>query len=746
MKRRETIRINGMTCAACARGVERSVTKLEGVYSVAVNLATNSASVEYETKKCTHNQIFASIRKAGFTPLEAAADASKSAEKNQKKAKINLIVALVFSIPLFIISMGHMWGMPLPAAIAPENNALIYALLQLCLTLPVLWAGRGFFIVGAKSAFHRNPNMDTLVMMGSGAAFVFSLITMIKISGGDVHAVHDLYFESAAMIITFVLIGKSLEAASKSKTTNALGALRSLAPKTAVVLQDGIEVEKPTAEIKVGDIIVIKPGFAISADGEIISGETTVDESMLTGESMPVKKAAGDSVFSGTSNKNGAVQVRVTTEHAGTVLSKIITLVENAQTGKAPIQRLADKISGVFVPAVLAVAVIAAVIWAFLGKDFHFVLSIFISVLVIACPCALGLATPTAIMVATGKAAQNGILIKGGEPLELLHKVDTIVFDKTGTLTCGKPVVTDIVSHALEQEQLLSYAAAAEKNSEHVLAEAVLAKAEELEISPQTCAGFEMLSGRGIKAQIDDCTFLVGNRRLMEEYNIDISEYNKEIETFSADGKTPVLMAKNAKAAGVIAIADALKPDSAEAVKQLHKRNIRTVMLTGDNKKTANALAKLAGIDEVYAEVLPDDKAHIIKKLQEEGRTVAMVGDGINDAPALTLADVGVAIGTGTDIAVDSADIVLMGGKISEVVKAVEIGRQTIRTVKQNLFWAFCYNTVGIPIAAGALYAVGGMLLNPMFAAAAMSLSSVTVVTNSLLLRRKVQFKTNISE
>lgn len=738
MKKKETIKINGMTCAACSRGVERSVTRLDGVISVAVNLATNSAAVEYDNKKCTHEKIFETIKKAGFTPVEPSVNGEENSEKARKKAKINLIVALVFSIPLFIISMGHMWGMPLPEAIDPMVNPMVYAVLQLVLTIPVLIAGRGFFIVGTRSAFHRNPNMDTLVMMGSGAAFIFSIITMIKIASNTGSA-HDLYFESAAMIVTFVLIGKTLEAMSKAKTTNAIGKLRDLAPKTATVLKNGVEVEIPTSEITVGDIIIVKPGSAISADGEIISGETTVDESMLTGESMPVKKVIGDAVFSGTVNKNGAVSIKVTTEHSGTVLSKIITLVEDAQTGKAPIQRLADKISGVFVPAVLIIAVLAALIWAVIGKDFHFVLSIFISVLVIACPCALGLATPTAIMAATGKAAQNGILIKGGEPLELLHKVNTVVFDKTGTLTEGKPTVTDIISNSYDDITLLSLIAAAEKNSEHILAEAVLTKAESMNVSLPVCESFDSVSGMGIKAQIDDNSVLIGNIKLMNEYNIDFSEYNNDIDRLSGDGKTPVLTAVNQKCAGVIAISDALKADSINSIKELHSANIKTVMLTGDNKRTANALAKLAGIDTVFSEVLPDNKAEVIEKLKAGGNIVAMVGDGINDAPALTTANVGIAIGTGTDIAVDSADIVLMNNGIGGVVKALEIGKKTIRTVKQNLFWAFCYNTIGIPIAAGALYAVSGTLLNPMFAAAAMSLSSVTVVTNSLLLRRKIK-------
>lgn len=738
MKKKENIRINGMTCAACSRGVERSVGRLDGVISVAVNLATNSALVEYDNKKCTHSQIFETIKKAGFTPLESTADTKLSTEKAQKRAKQNLIIALIFSIPLFIISMGHMWGMPLPKIIDPMVNPMAYAVLQLILTIPVLIAGRGFFIVGTRSAFHRNPNMDTLVMMGSGAAFIFSIITMFKISNSTGSA-HDLYFESAAMIITFVLIGKTLEAVSKSKTTDALVKLRDLAPKTATVIKNGIEVLMPTSEIIVGDIIIIKPGSSISADGEIISGETTVDESMLTGESMPVKKSVGDNVFSGTVNKNGAVNVKVTTEHSGTVLSKIITLVEDAQAGKAPIQRLADKISGVFVPVVLIIAVLAALIWAAIGKDFHFVLSIFISVLVIACPCALGLATPTAIMAATGKAAQNGILIKGGEPLELLHKVNTVVFDKTGTLTEGKPTVTDIISHSYEDFSLLAIAAAAEKNSEHVLAEAVIEKSKELKIQLPECRDFETVSGKGIKAIIKEKSVLIGNKKLMNEYNINFIEYNNDIEKLSSDGKTPVLISINERCAGVIAIADALKQDSVGAIKELHSRNIKTVMLTGDNKRTADVLAKAAGIDTVFSEVLPDDKASIIEKLKADGSTVAMVGDGINDAPALTTATVGIAIGTGTDIAVDSADIVLMNNGIGGVVKALETGKKTIRTVKQNLFWAFCYNIIGIPIAAGALFAVTGTLLNPMFAAAAMSLSSVTVVTNSLLLRRKIK-------
>lgn len=733
MKKKTTVLIEGMSCAACSRGVERSVSKVNGVLGVTVNLTTNSAAVIYENKQCELSDIEAAVVRAGFKVVKNKDTANENAAKNEKMSKVNLIIALIFSIPLFVISMGHMVGISLPDAISPDSNPVVFALVQLVLVIPVLIAGRKFFINGVRAVFHKNPNMDTLVAMGSSSAFIYSIVMTAKIiADNDGHS-HHLYYESAGMIITFILIGKMLEAISKKRTTDAVGKLRSLIPDTTEVMRNGEKITVKTAEIQIGDIFTVVPGSAVAADGKVISGSTSVDESMITGESMPVSKKTGDTVFGGTINKNGTIEVEVTSVYGETVLSQIIRSVEEAGASKAPIATLADKISGIFVPTVFAIAVLSAVIWALTGKDFSFCLNVFISVLVIACPCALGLATPTAIMVATGKGAQNGILFKGGEPLEALSKADTVVFDKTGTLTKGDPQVTDILPVGISEEELLKYCASAEKNSEHLLGEAIVEKygGEYYESTD-----FEALSGLGLRANVNGKQVFIGNRELMSENGVDENVTEKIGAPLSDEGKTVVYISIDKEFAGAIAIADVLKDDAAETVKSLNSLGIETVMLTGDNEKTANAIAKIAGIKTVFAEVLPKDKQNVIIDLQKQGKKVCMVGDGINDAPALVSADVGVAVASGTDVAVESADVVLMNGETSSLYKAIKLSQKTLRKIKQNLFWAFAYNTVGIPIAAGLLYALGGNLLDPMFAAAAMSLSSVTVVTNSLLLRR----------
>lgn len=733
MKKKTTVLIEGMSCAACSRGVERSVSKVNGVSDVTVNLTTNSAAVVYENKQCELSDIEAAVVRAGFKVVKNKEAATENAAKNEKMSKINLIVALIFSIPLFFISMGHMIGISLPGAISPDSNPVRFALIQLVLVIPVLIAGRKFFINGVRAVLHKNPNMDTLVAMGSSSAFIYSLIMTVKIiSDNDGHS-HHLYFESAGMIITFILIGKMLEAISKKRTTDAVGKLRSLIPDTTEIMRNGEKMTVKTAEIQIGDIFTVVPGSAVAADGKVISGSTSVDESMITGESMPVSKKTGDTVFGGTINKNGTVEVEVTAVYGETVLSQIIRSVEDAGASKAPIATLADKISGIFVPTVFTIAVLSAVIWALTGKDFSFCLNVFISVLVIACPCALGLATPTAIMVATGKGAQNGILFKGGEPLEALSKANTVVFDKTGTLTKGDPQVTDILPVGISEEELLKYCASAEKNSEHLLGEAIVKKynGEYFDVTD-----FEALSGLGLSATVNGKPVFIGNRELMSKNGIDENIAEKIGAPLGSEGKTVVYVSIDKEFAGAIAIADVLKDDAAETVKSLNELGVETVMLTGDNQKTANAIAKKAGIKTVFAEVLPKDKQNVIIDLQKQGKKVCMVGDGINDAPALVSADVGVAVASGTDVAVESADVVLMNSETTSLYKAIKLSQKTLRKIKQNLFWAFAYNTVGIPIAAGLLYALGGNLLDPMFAAAAMSLSSVTVVTNSLLLRR----------
>lgn len=736
------IAIDGMHCAACSASVQETLQKLPGVESAAVNIATNKAAVRFDSAVVTEEQIRQTIVRVGFTPVDLSKVDKEEREQarldENRSQRVRLITAVVFAVPLFYVAMGHMIGLPLPALIHPEHNPYLFALLQLMLTLPIVVAGRDFFVIGTKAVMRLKPNMDSLIAMGSAAALGYSSVILVRIFFDPEHATHlthELYFESAGIILTFILLGRYMEASSKRKSSKAIEKLMELSPKTAVVERHGEEMVLPVEEVLVGDIVVIRPGMTLPVDGEVLSGTTSVDESMLTGESMPVEKNPGSGVWAGTSNKNGFIKIKATHAVADSAVSRVVALVEEAQNSKAPIARLADKISGKFVPAVFAVAVVAAVIWFAVQRETGFSLTIFVSVLVIACPCALGLATPTAIMVGTGKGAQEGILIKGGQALESAHKIDTVVFDKTGTVTNGKPVVTDIVPETVTADKLLMYAAAAEKGSEHPIGEAIAEHARERAVTVPDATDFRAVRGRGIEAKTDGKHLLLGNPAFMQENSVDITTMQAQYEELSKSGKTVVFLAADGVLLGMIAVADTIKEDSAAAVQSLHKQGLKVAMLTGDNQDAAAYIAAQAGIDRVYSELLPEEKVEVIRSMQSSGSRVAMVGDGINDAPALVTAEVGVAIGTGTDIAIESADIVLMGTGLQLVPRCVALSKKTMRTIKQNLFWAFAYNVVCIPVAAGLLYVFDGPLLNPMFAAAAMSLSSVSVVLNSLRLR-----------
>jgi Cu+-exporting ATPase len=749
-----TIPIGGMTCAACAQRIEKAIRKMEGIQTVAVNLATEKASVTYDPQALRVSAIREAIEKLGYKALELSkTGADQDRARKQKEIRVlwaKFIVSAVFSLPLLYIAMVPMITLvrlPFPGGLDPMAFPLIYALAELVLVIPVIAVGYKFYTVGFKALIQRSPNMDSLIAIGTTAAFVYSSYNLFQIAGGNFMAVDSLYYETAGVIITLILLGKSLEAVSKGRTSEAIKKLMGLAPKTAIIIQGDVEKEIPIDEVEIGDIIVVKPGAKIPVDGTVIEGSTAVDESMLTGESMPVDKKAGDTVYAATINANGAIRFRAAKIGGDTALAQIIRMVEEAQGSKAPIAQMADIVSGYFVPAVCVIAVIAGTAWYAGTRDPEFALRIFISVLVIACPCALGLATPTAIMVGTGKGAENGILIKGGEALETAHRITTMVFDKTGTVTEGKPRVTDIVpAPGIEPDYLLQITAAAEKGSEHPLGEAVVTDAQNKGMDLFPVLQFEALPGLGIEVQIDTggsgiCRVLAGNRKLMDERGISLEQLEAASDRFAEEGKTPMYAALDGKIAGIIAVADVVKENSRAAIERLHRMGIETVMITGDNKRTAAAIARQVGIDRVLSEVLPQDKSNEVKKLQggfdgAPRRRVAMVGDGINDAPALVQADIGIAIGSGTDVAMESADIVLMRSDLMDVPTAVNLSKQTIRNIKQNLFWAFGYNTLGIPIAAGVLHLFGGPLLNPIFAAAAMSLSSVSVLTNALRLKR----------
>lgn len=739
--------IGGMSCAVCAKRVEKAISELEGVADVNVNFAAEKAFVTYNPQKVRPSAMKEAVLKAGYQPLENKGAGAEDEDRKRREKEINtmkkkFIAAAIFAFPLLYIAMVPMIKfVSLPGAKILDglmmNYPLFYALLEFFLTVPVICVGYRFYTVGFKSLFQKSPNMDSLIAVGTTAAVAFSLYNTFQIAKGNFQAVHSLYFESAGVIITLILLGKMLEAVSKGKTGEAIKKLMGLAPKTAFVIQNGAETEIPVEEVEIGDIIIVKPGSKIPVDGVVIEGHTAIDESMLTGESMPVDKKAGDKVYAASLNTTGTVKFRAEKVGSDTALAQIIKLVEQAQGSKAPIAKLADMVAGYFVPAVIAIAVVSGIAWFIGTGDFKFALTIFISVLVIACPCALGLATPTAIMVGTGKGAENGILIKSGEALETAHKINAIILDKTGTITEGKPSVTDLIcTKNFTQEKLLQLAASAEKNSEHPLGQAIVRGAQEKSLTLLEAENFNSITGQGIEAQIAGLSVFVGNRKMMEEKNISVKELEKDADKLAEEGKTPVFVAADGQPAGIVAVADVVKKSSRTAIENLHKMGIEVAMITGDNKKTAEAIARQVGIDRVLAEVLPQDKAFEVKKLQQEGRKVAMVGDGINDAPALAQSDIGIAIGSGTDVAMESADIVLMHSDLTDVPTAILLSKKTIRNIKQNLFWAFGYNTIGIPVAAGVLYLFGGPLLNPMLAAAAMSLSSVSVLTNALRLKR----------
>lgn len=745
--KREVLKISGMTCAACSARIEKVVSKIEGVESVTVNLTTEKLSAYIDEEVADVQKIKAAVERAGFGWSELKEGSQQADEDRQKKEReINLlwkkfIVSAVFSLPLLYISMGSMLSflsfLPIPEYLEPMDYPLNFALVQILLTIPVLIAGNRFYVVGFRAIRMKSPNMDSLIAMGTTAALIYSLYSTWQIYQGNMGFVEGLYFETAGVIITLILLGKSMEAVSKGRTSEAIKKLMGLAPKTATVIKNGKEIEISIDDVEENDIVLVKPGAKIPVDGEITEGFTSVDESMLTGESMPVDKKVGDSVFAATINKNGLIRFRATKVGDNTALAQIIKLIEDAQQSKAPIAQMADIVSGYFVPTVFVIAIASFALWMLSGETLSFSLTIFVSVLVIACPCALGLATPTAIMVGTGKGAENGILIKGGEALETTHKIDTIIFDKTGTITEGKPTVTDIITTGtVDSDSLLQITASAEKGSEHPLGDAIVKSAEDKGLELYPIEHFESITGQGINATIQEKQLLIGNIRLMQEMNIAVEAVLKDADTLAAQGKTPMYIALDSKLAGIIAVADVVKPGSAKAVKKLMEMGIEVAMITGDNRRTAEAIAKQVGITRVLSEVLPQDKSGEVKKLQQEGRRVAMVGDGINDAPALVQSDIGIAIGSGTDVAMESADIVLMHSDLMDVVTAIQLSKSTIRNIKQNLFWAFAYNVAGIPLAAGVLHIFGGPLLNPIFAAAAMSLSSVSVLSNALRLRR----------
>lgn len=733
--------IDGMSCAACSSAVERVTGRLDGVQSSSVNLMTGRMTIVYDESLSSPERIASAVTKAGFgiSPEVTASESGKPDIKPEEKSEsiAPLISAAVLSAVLLYISMGQMLTdrLLLPDIISMHSHPLNFALTQLLLTIPVLFIGRDIFTGGYSALLRRNPNMNSLVAVGCTASFVYSVIMTYLISDNP-HYMHSLYYESAAVVLTLVMVGKQLESNSKNKTKGAVRRLMELTPDTAVLIKDGNASEVETSSLREGDIVLIKAGARVPSDGIVTEGESSVDEAMLTGESIPVSKSAGDEVVGGSVNLNGALYVRVTRTGGDTTLARIISFVEEAQSKKAPISRVADRVAGVFVPVVMSIAVLAAVVWLLMGKDLSFALSVFTAVLVIACPCALGLATPTAIMVGTGLGASNGILLRSGEALEAAHKTAVAVFDKTGTLTEGKPVVTEVIPLDCTEEELIGCTSLAEGGSAHPLADAVVSYARERQLLPdEKVSEFENFSGKGIRAASGDKIIFAGSRVLLNEAGIDTSALDNEADRLASQGQSVIYCAVNGRAYGIIGIADSIKPTSAEAVRSLRKQGIKTVMITGDNSKAAGYIADFLELDEVYSEILPEHKAEIIEGLQKDGSVVMMVGDGINDAPALSQADIGCAVGSGSDIAIDAADIILMKNDLRDVGRAIRLSRLTMRNIRQNLFWAFCYNIVGIPIAAGALYFANGLLLSPMLAGLAMSLSSVCVVTNALRLR-----------
>ena len=743
------LQIDGISCQACVAKIERKLSKTNGVEKALVNISNNMANIDYNEKEIKASEIMETIEKLGYTPRKKEDLKEKDESiKNEKKLKMELLkskIVIVLSFFIMYISMGHMLGVPLPKIFDPMINPNNFVGVQFLLTLIVMIIARRFYVVGFKQLFKLSPNMDSLIAVGTSSAFLYSVYISSKIFSGEIHLVHSLYYESAAMIIAFIMLGKYLETLSKGKASEAIKKLINFQAKKANLIRDNQIVEVDIEEISKGDIVFIKPGEKIPVDGIIIEGYSTIDEAMLTGESIPVEKTVNDKIFSGSINKDGILKVSVEATEKETLIHKIAKLVEDAQMTKAPIAKLADKVSLIFVPTVILIAIISSLVWAIAikynfvminGRPFEFILTIFISILIIACPCSLGLATPTAIMVATGKGAELGILIKSGEALEKLNTIDTIIFDKTGTLTQGQPKVIDVVKlFDVSQDEILKIAASLEKNSEHPLGKAIYNEAKDKNLDLYETENFKNIVGQGIIAEIENKKYFLGNRKLLIENNI-FNFDEEKISEFEQEGKTVILVADSSKLFGFITLADTIRDDSVELIKKLKLEKIKTYMLTGDNEKTAKIIAKQLGIDEIFAEVSPEDKYLKVRELQEKNKKVLMVGDGINDSPALAQADVGMAIGSGTDIAIESAEIVLMGKKMETIITSIKLSQATIKNIKQNLFWAFFYNACGIPIAAGVLYILTGHLLNPMIAGLAMGLSSVSVVTNALRLKK----------
>lgn len=739
--RKKEFSVQGMDCVACAQSIERVLGRKEGVDSAVVNYANEKLYLTYDPALIKTDEVETAVEKLGFTLVEDKGQAKETEIVNPYRNR--LLVSTLFTVPLLVIAMGPMLGLQLPAIIDPMHNAFNFGLLQLILTIPVIWMGRRFYTTGFANLFRGNPSMDTLIALGTSAAFLFSIYQLYSLQVGASHdAAHNLYFESAAVILALITAGKYMEHISKGKTSNAIRKLMNLRPDKATIIREGREVEIPVEDLAKGDIVLLKPGSAAPADGVVVEGSNYMDEAMLTGESIPVAKTSGSEVFTASISSGGTIRYQATKVGSETALSNIIRLVEDAQATKAPIAKLADVVSGYFVPVVIVLAIISAVFWLVRGESIEFAVTSLVSVLVIACPCALGLATPTAIMVGTGKGAENGILIKSGEALEQAHNINALVLDKTGTLTKGRPVVTDLFTGTDTDEsrnRLLNLAASLEANSEHPLGQAMINEASSRGMELMVTQDFQTITGKGIRADIDGITYAIGNEKLMYEQGVTLSSaMDEKAAMLAEDGKTPMFVARGSEAVGIIAVADTIKETSREAVALLKSMGIRTIMLTGDNERTARAIGRQLDIDEVVAEVLPEDKIRKVEELKQAGYVTGMVGDGINDAPALAAATVGIAIGSGTDVAMESADIVLMHDDIMDVPTAIDLSRKTIRNIKQNLFWAFIYNVIGIPFAMGVVFLITGnpdLLLNPMFAALAMSLSSVSVLTNALRLR-----------
>lgn len=747
--KKQLLDITGMSCSACSSRIEKVVNRMQGVEQMSVNLLKNNAHVTFDESVVDEKEIIASIEKLGFGARVHAANVAApvpqqdTAAQEMEEMRQRLIGSLIFAGLVFYQHMGRMWGWPLPGFILGQENELINALLQMLWCIPVLFIDRKYFIHGVRNLLSGAPNMDSLIAVGSGASFIYGLYSVFGMAYAFGHNRLDLlpgfadalYFEASAVILALVTLGKFMEARAKSHTSDAIKALMNLTPKTALVERHGLQGEIPVEEVVTGDVLIVKSGASVPVDGKIIEGSGALDESALTGESLPVDKTIGDKVIGGTVNRSGYFKMEATAIGADTALAKIIALVDEATSSKAPIAKLADKVSGYFVPAVIGIAVLAAVVWLVLGASWHFALTIAISVLVISCPCALGLATPTAIMVGTGRGAKSGILIKSATALETAHKVDTVILDKTGTITSGNPVVTDILPIKVTENELLAFAAGLEKLSEHPLGEAIVAAAEAKQLALPETGNYKQLPGQGVTAELagDECA--AGNLKLLQALNVDVSSLMDRYDKLAAQGKTPLYFVRAGELLGCIAVADTVKPTSKEAIAKLQDMGLRVLMVTGDNRATAEAIRAQVGVDEAIAQVLPQDKEAVVRKLQQEGHIVAMVGDGINDAPALARADVGIAIGAGTDIAIEAADMVLIKSDLLDVAKAIRLSRSVMTNIKENLFWAFIYNAVGIPFAAGVFYTAFGWLLNPLIAAAAMSCSSVSVVTNALRLR-----------